>query len=352
MAHPFVVGGRRALALALLCLVGACGGGGGSSSPDPNGNAGGTDQQPANNTLSGHLLYSTSVPTDQTYLGSADASSIEIAVTSDPDPVAWPDASQYLEYTLGGAGTDQINVFNSANRQLLYQVQVPSFCGRLRASPVSKTQVLGQCFQSLLSNQGILVVIDLAGSSLVHSEPDQPKRYKYRWLPDGTVLRVHDETGAIAKATVGGAWQTLGQLSVPSNRRVQALEVNVQGTRLAMTFREYSDFANETPSTVADLWVANLNGSAQERVTSNGNVYAVQWSPDGSKLAFNVDTSSCGDASACGGTSSWWVAASSARNLQSLVAGVAHASAAQLQRRFPSGNVTPLVGTDLMAWLP
>ncbi len=268
----------------------------------------------------------------------------------------WPDASQYLEYKIGGGGKnfDQITVYATATRRVIYQLnEVPYFCGaNIRPSPISKKLILTQCYKNRQSNKGIVAAFDLASGTAVFSEPDQPKRHKYRWLPDGRLLRVHDETGALAVTEIGrnASWHPLGHIAVPRGRRIFEIEVNPQGTMLVFALQGYSDYAAENLALDSDIWVSKIDGSSLERFTSMGWVFDPIWSPDGSYIAFSVDTGRY-SAGSSGGAPYLWYAPASARNMSSILKGFAHPFATQLRRRYPSGNVSPLVGVQLLAWV-
>jgi len=347
---------RALLSVLLVSALVACGGGGGGGGSS----GGGTDNNnppPAASTLAGQLFFHDKSEV-KTYLGKADASVAPTPLTTDVDPVMWPDASQYLEYKIGSGsnGADQITVYATATRQVIYQLNnVPYFCGaNIRPSPISKKQIVVQCYESLISNEGLMAVFDLETGSVVHYEADQPERYQYLWLPDGRLLRAHDETGALAVKSVGSAsWRTLGQIAVPSGRRIFHLEVNPQGTMLAFAFQGYSDYATEALTGDSDIWISKIDGSSLEQFTAVGYVYDPIWSPDGTYIAFAVDTSRyCASSlTSCPGASYLWYAPASARNMTNILDGFAHPFATQLRRRYPSGNLSPLIGVYLWAWI-
>jgi len=312
--------------------------------------------------VAGRLLYH-DISFKKTYFARANARTTETLLTTHGEPIMWPDASQYLEYKIGGGGKnfDRITVYATATRQVVYQLsEVPYFCGaNIRPSPISKKLILTQCYKNPQSNKGVVAVFDLANGTAVFSQPDQPERHKYRWLPDGRLLRVHDETGALAVTDVGrnASWHSLGRIAVPRGRRIRSFEVNPQGTMLALAFQGYSDFAREVVSGESDIWVSKIDGSSLEQFTAMGYVFDPIWSPDGSYIAFNVDTgrhASGGYGGPAGndhGTSYLWYAPASARNMSNILKGFAHPFATQLRRRYPSGNVSPLVGVHLWAWV-
>lgn len=332
------------MAAAVLCA--SCGGGGGNASGDDV-VGGGTGTGAG---LTGTLWFYESL-NNGTLTAPADASAATTFLTSDSEPIPWPDGSQYMEYQLTGGDEDRLVVKETSSGRTLHDVGILNFSGRLRPSPVDKNMVLTQYFESFTTETGEFWVIDLGTNTVVHYEEDNPKRYKYRWLPDGRYLRVHDETGEISTASVGGAWQKIGQVSVPANRKVSSIEVSPAGNRLAMVFWEYDDYAGDDPGDHADVWVSNLDGSQTERVTANDYTFTVFWSPDGKYLAFDNETSSCSGSQVCQGSLTWWYAPETARNVD-VVPDVANAQATQFKRRYESGNTTPLAGVSIRAWLP
>lgn len=338
----FRIASATLTALALAAGLHGCGGGGGGGVVDPPPPSGGP---------TGDVWYY-DISLGKSYIGLADASASETFLTNDSQPVAWPDGSQYMEYTLGANDTDHLTVKSTTSGATLYELDLPRFCGLLRPSPVNKHVVLTQCYTSVLDAEWFFFVIDVDSQTVLHSEAEAGARYRHRWLPDGRYARFHDETGAISVASVGGTWQAAGSLSVPSDNRLREVEVNPQGTKLALTFRDYDDYDNEVFGSKSDLWVANLDGTGQAQVTLDNDTFSGFWSPDGQFLAFDADTTSCDNGGNCQGNNTWWYTAATSRNLSGVVADVAHPQATQLRRRYPSGNTTTLVGVVLRGWYP
>jgi Tol biopolymer transport system component len=344
----FRIASATLTALALAASLHGCGGGGGG---DGSGGGGVVDPPPPSGGPSGHLWYY-NISSDKTYIGLASAGEAEKFLTNDSAPLAWPDGSQYLEYEVGNSGTDLLTIKATASGATLYQVELPTFCGFVSPSPVDKHVVLTQCYTRSSDTQWVFFVIDVASQVVLHSEAEAGRRYKHEWLPDGRYARFHDETGEISVASVGGAWQVLGKLSVPSNTRIADVSVNPQGTQVAVTFRDYLYYADEVLGSNSDLWVANLNGSGQARVTLDGNTYRAVWSPDGKYLSFDVDTSSCNGGGECQGKASAWYTAATSRNLSSVVSGVNHPQATQFQRRYADGTTALMVSSGVIGWYP
>jgi hypothetical protein len=338
----FRIASATLTALALAAGLHGCGGGGGGGVVDPPPPSGGP---------SGHLWYH-NTSSAKTYIGLASASEAERLLTSDDGPLAWPDGSQYLEYEVGSSGTDLLTIKATDSGATLYQVELPTFCGLVTPSPVDKHVVSTQCYTRSSDPQWFFFVIDVASQAVLHSEAETGRRYRHEWLPDGRTARFHDETGEISVASVGGTWQVLGNLSVPSNTRLANVSVNPQGTQVAVAFRDYSDYANEVLGSNSDLWVANLNGSGQARVTLDGNTYGALWSPDGKYLSFDVDTTSCDGGGICQGTLSAWYTAATSRNLSTVVSGVTHPQATQFRRRYADGTTALMISSGVVGWYP
>ncbi|EHR71448.1 hypothetical protein BurJ1DRAFT_2619 [Burkholderiales bacterium JOSHI_001] len=299
--------------------------------------------------LPGQLWY-LRLAGDETLVAPADGRQAERVLARDSRPVPWPDGSQYLEYRRSGGAVDQVLVKDTRSGRVLHSADLPGLCVQFQPSPLSKSIVMAQCYRRLLDNKGIFVVVDLAAQRLLHSEPDQPRRHRYRWLPDGRWLRSHDETGRLSVRASDGAWQPLGQLRLPPGTRTRDIRVSPNGDRLAFIVGEFEDYESEKPKARAHLWTARLDGSQQVRVIADNATFDVRWSPDGRALAFNVDTSHCDFGDNCHGNSGWWTVDAEEHGIAPVVADARHAKATPLMRRFPSGNSAPLRGVDLLAW--
>ena len=100
--------------------------------------------------------------------------------------------------------------------------------------------------------------------------------------------------------------------------------------------------------TQRDLWVANLDGSGAGRLTSSDMTRDGDWSPDGRRIAFEVDTGFRCNSAGCLGTCEIWYASSTVRLLNPLPSSRGEASAFQGRDRQGS---TMRLGCELLAWL-
>ena len=124
------------------------------------------------------------------------------------------------------------------------------------------------------------------------------------------------------------------------------VQVNPQGTQLALILKD-----SGTTSVDADAWVANLDGSALQRVTADTATNLVHWSPDGQRLLFDYDDSSCSGRT-CTGSCQLWHAPASARNLTGLF-NTDHAVATRVRKRYTDGTISPLTTCSAVhGWLP
>ncbi|HSI59251.1 MAG TPA: hypothetical protein VLA16_16940 [Ideonella sp.] len=295
--------------------------------------------------MAGSIWYMDSVAR-ASYISPMDASTQPRRLTADADPHPWPDGSQYAEYTLGSDGvTDSLRILSAGDGSTLHQLTMPNFSGsELRASPASKTTFLSKAYASSLDDEGEMLVVDAATARVIHSEPALVKVQKFRWLPDGRLLRLNAESGEVALAAVNGSWQAAGRVAVPGGQVVRQIEINPQGTQMALVMKN-------TAGSAADAWVAQLDGSQLQRVTSDTATNQVYWSPDGQRLLFDYDDSSCVGRT-CTGSCQLWYAPADARNLTGLY-NTEHPVATRVRKRHTDDSVIPLTScSSVHGWLP
>jgi hypothetical protein len=143
----------------------------------------------------------------------------------------------------------------------------------------------------------------------------------------------------------GDARTTTGRID-PAGRRVRHLKVQPGGTRLLMGMLAISATGNVEGN---DLWLTNLDGSNTVRYTrTNVSSYGV-WSPDGQRIAFDVDPGSVCTGGTCTGNCAIWHAPATAKELNPLPA--APGGAAQFEVHNAQGRSRKL-GCNLLAWTP
>ena len=87
-------------------------------------------------------------------------------------------------------------------------------------------------------------------------------------------------------AASDGVWRDFGRLQVPANMRIGVWRVSHRGDRIAIVYTRF-DKSNVDWS---DVWVAQLDGSGQYRLTAQGVFNYPLWSPDDSHLSVRMDT--------------------------------------------------------------
>jgi len=97
-------------------------------------------------------------------------------------------------------------------------------------------------------------------------------------------------------ATSGETTRLLDVNDVVSLRKLQAIQMSPDGTRIAFVLEEPHSEAESQQTANTDIWLINSDGSNLRRLTKQaGRVFSPQWSPDGRSLAYlGADVSSNG----------------------------------------------------------
>lgn len=192
----------------------------------------------------------------------------------------------------------------------------------------------------------VAFVADLKAGTVNNTLASGGKDAHITALPDGRLYRIDKNTGAISTSDATGAWQPLGTLTFPANRTLGEWRVNHQGTKIAVQYD-----AKVSGGLKSDLWVANIDGANQYRVTNDGNIYGPVWAPDDSKLAFQFNTLSSmvgGSSDAATGQCSYWYVPAESRDVSGLVKGQPHAVAKQMNAN--QSGVKDFPVCNLVAW--
>ena len=129
-------------------------------------------------------------------------------------------------------------------------------------------------------------IVNFRSGTLLGSIRTQGVKDDIRALPDGRLYKINSQSGRIMTADADGAWRDFGALQVPANMRIGTWTVSHRGDRIAVVYTRF-DKHNFDGS---DVWVAQLDGSGQYRLTLQGFFNYPLWSPDDTHLSVRMDT--------------------------------------------------------------
>lgn len=331
---------RLAWAAATVWSLAACGGGGGGEGGDGT-PAPGTNPTPAPPpavALSGRLWHDNYALDfrEGTQIASPSGQ-LPVQVTNSGAAQPWLDGSQFVTHDWDvGENITTFSVIDLASGTTLYSARANGYLRGLVPSRTSKSLMVGALSDSTVGPFD-WVFVELSTMKVVKQIEGLGG---IDWLPDGRYLRVLPD-GAIRVGEVQGGEQATGQLTLPPATVVAQVWVNRQGTQLALRLVH-----QVSPSDESDIWLAPLDGSTLERLTSTKMSYTARWSPEGRQIAFDVDTGYLCNNFGCAGTcETWWVPVT-ARNVRALPAlGDAWPFTVQDRRGRPQ-----TLGCDLIAW--
>lgn len=260
------------------------------------------------------------------------------------------DNRHYVRVQNVGFKQDEVTVYAAATGQAQYTARVPRVSDVL-ASPVSPG-VRAFVFLDVASDQGLLAIVDLADEQrLLAVQRGDVGRFLHWWMPDGTLRRLHAHTGELSAAAVPlqGAnvplvWQPIGRLAPPEPGQVFATaELSPDGRALLLS-------AVDPRSRREDLWMADPRGGALQRITRDGFVSFVRWSPDARYLLIRRSNVSSINTTVQG-QCAYWIVPAAARELPGFVAGLAHPVARQVFYADDRGPASLPCG-KVATWLP
>jgi hypothetical protein len=200
------------------------------------------------------------------------------------------------------------------------------------------------------TDNGTAVVVDFSQGKALRTVATGGPRESIKALPDGRLYRINGDTGRIAVAASNGQWSPLGTLAIPAGRKIGTFDISHKGDRIAL----YYSFVDENGTVRGDIWVANIDGSGQYRLTAQGDMFTPRWSPDDSRIAFQHDTlftlvgAGLGGAGVNGDCSYWQVPADS-RNVAGIAQGSSHAVAKQILVN--AGGIKRSSACHVLAWV-
>lgn len=181
------------------------------------------------------------------------------------------------------------------------------------------------------TDNGTSILVDIGKGTALRAITTGGPREDIKALPDGRLYRINNDSGRIAVASANGQWVSLGSLQVPAGRKIGTFDISHAGDRIAV----YYSFTDNINVVHGDIWVANIDGSNQYRLTNQGEIFAPRWSPDDARIAFQVNNLSTltgggnGGAGVSGNCSYWHVPAN-AQNVTGVAPGKMHDVARQI----------------------
>lgn len=249
------------------------------------------------------------------------------------------DSRHYYKIQNVGFKQDSFAVYDAASGQLEYQARSVPRISEAEPSPHAAS-VFSFVFLDVASDKGLFAIVDLANEpGLLASYKGDVGKYLHWWMPDGSIRRLHAHTGELSawrgkpqERNERMDWQVIGEIPPPLPGVIFGMAaLSPKGNELVLS-------TVDVRTRKVDLWMADFRDPALRRITSDGFVSFVTWSPDGRHMLFQRNNVSSIDTSFTG-QCSYWIAPSSARELTGIVPGTPHAVARQVfygSRQAPS----------------
>lgn len=327
----FSPGSRRVSAATLIGLwLAGCGGGGGArAEASPNGPITSPSEPPPS--ASSSVVVYEDITSMELLKGPLDSSSWKTVAAYRRGEDAWSRLAQGRQlavYRSASARNDAVTIYDLASGQIVLTQEIPK-------NTVVAGPVFGRADQYLLrtyvgaSDGNQAFIVNLRAGHVLSTMPSGGGDMTIEALPDGRLYRIDSKTGVIAISAADGVWQTVGRLSIPAGTTIGNWRLNHQGTQIAVPYQWFTGAS----ASRADVWIANIDGSGQYRLTHQGFMNLPVWSPDDARVGFNVDTTAslAGGGVGVTGKCSYWHVPVAARNVSGVAADQPHPVATQMR---------------------
>lgn len=269
--------------------------------------------------LTGHLWFHPE--DDPTYFVADARTGVKTPLVKRPSPnhylVPARDGKRFLFYTYDNTtGRTNIDVGDMETRQRKGSFSVPGWVSAFRFSPDGRyLAVLRSPSYVEHTDKRGLFVVDLADAGNPRVARDFLGKgdafvLDFDWLPDGRYLYLRRDR-RIVTGTPGPEEATAGMVELPHGMHPAAsVALHPKGDCMALVFQW-----EDGPLAKTDIWVARIDGSRPERVSTTGMNRDPQWSPDGRYLAMMFDTGSSCQAGGCFGVCHRWYVPQDTRNV-------------------------------------
>jgi dipeptidyl aminopeptidase/acylaminoacyl peptidase len=235
-----------------------------------------------------------------------------------------------------------LTVKRTADGAVLHRRSYDGYLRDLKPSPREASQVLAR-YSDDVGDPTVFIALDLTSSN-ARLETFAASTAAVDWLSDGRVVAVGN-TGTLSAGLPGGAREVTGRVDL-LGRTVRHIAVHPESTRLLLGLVLVTGRNNVSGS---DLWLTDLDGSDTVRFT-NTNISSIGvWSPDGERIAFDVDTGTVCIGAQCSGTCEIWHAPAQATMLNPLAAAPGTAARFSVLNRQGSKRT---LGCRLLRWTP
>lgn len=264
-------------------------------------------------------------------------------VDRDKTARAVPDGTRYAIYDHDSrSNVTTLTVKRSSDGATLHRRQYNGYLRDIKPSPTVASRLLVR-YSEAVGDPSVFLALDLAVSPSLLETFAAPT-VAVDWLGDGRVVAV-SRSGSLSAGQPGGARTTTGSVDL-LGRSVRHIAVQPRGSRMILGLLALSGTGNVEGS---DLWLVNLDGSATVRYTSTNISNYGRWSPDGQRIAFDVDTGTVCTGSQCSGTCEIWHGPASASALNPLPAAPGSAVRFSVVDR---QGATRTLGCNVLAWTP